>query len=113
MPKIIKKNKKILSIDEIYKLGPRIHYNGIQRLLNLGYRYEDNSSEDLTKAIKKFVDNLNVKKWKNYGTKYMISPKNFDFHGIKKELNYNFLKTRRAIYFEPLFVKKNKGFLIC
>ena len=113
MPKVIKKNNKILSLGDINKLGIRIHYDGIQRIFNLGYKYEDNSSEDLTIAINKFVDSLNKKKWKNYGTKYMISPKNFDFHGIKKELNYNFLKARRTIYFEPSFVKKNKGFLIC
>lgn len=108
MPKLITRKNKFLSFDDFNLVGLRIKYEGITRLTNYGYKLVDNKQEDLHVAIHNFVSSLNKKNWKNYGERYLIKNKNFNFFGIRKNLRSNILKLRRQVFFEPTFVKKYK-----
>jgi putative glycosyltransferase (TIGR04372 family) len=111
MPKLIKKKNKILSFENFNKLGLRIKYEGTARLNSFGYKLLDNKEEDLQVAIDNFVSSLNKKNWKNYGVRYLIKNKNFNFFGIRENLKSNILKLRKEVFFEPTFVNRHKGFI--
>jgi len=111
MPKLIKKKNKILPFEDFNKLGLRIKYEGITRLNSLGYTLVDNKEEDLQVAIANFVSSLDKKNWKNYGERYLIKNKNFNFFGIRKNLRPNIIKLRKQVFFEPTFVKSHKDFI--
>ena len=111
MPKLIKKKNKILSFENFNKLGSRIKYEGTARLNSFGYKLLDNTKEDLQVAINNFVSSLNKKNWKNYGVRYLIKNKNFNFFGIRENLKSNILKLRKEVFFEPTFVNRHKGFI--
>mgnify|MGYP001318349360 CR=1 FL=1 len=111
MPKLIKKNNKILPFGKFYKLGLRFIYEGIVRMDMLGYKLVDNNEEDLFDAINNFVISLNRRSWKNYGKKCSIKKKNFSFLGIKKNLKSDLITYRRELFFEPTFIKRYKDFI--
>ena len=111
MPKIVKKKTgEIFSPKNYFQIKPRILYDGIERMKNYDLYYEDNSQEDLLLATNKFVQSLKPN-WKNYGIKYLIKSKNYDFHGIPSDLNNLVLNSRKRIYLEPNFVKKYKNYI--
>lgn len=107
LPKLIKKEDKVISINNFYSFGIRIIYDGIERISSLGYKFIDNSEDDIKLSVNQFIISLNKKIWRNYGKKYVIRKKNYDFFGISKKLKSNFLLKRKEIYFDPSFVKKN------
>lgn len=112
LPKLLLKNNKIFSIRDFNHIKPPIIYDGVDRLKNIyNITYRDNNQEEIFLAISRFVESLNFKKWVNYGIKYKIEPKNFFYHQIDKNLNKEILDTKRTIYFDPFFIKKNKGFV--
>lgn len=111
VPKLLKKNNKIFSIKDYNKILPNILFDGISRLRDLNITYRDNTQDELFFAMKRFIKSLDNCDWINYGTKYLIESKNFEFHQIDKNINPEVLDVRRKIYFDPYFVKKNKGFL--
>jgi len=111
LPKLLKVNNNIFSIKNFNKIKPGIFYGDFSRAKDLGITYRDNTKEEIFFALSKFIKSLSEKKWKNYGIKYVIEKKNFDFHTIDKDANKEVLNLRKKIYFDPYFVKRNKGFL--
>jgi putative glycosyltransferase (TIGR04372 family) len=111
VPKLLKKNNTIFSIKDYNKILPNILFDGISRLRDLNITYRDNTQDELFFAMKRFIKSLDNCDWINYGRKYLIEVKNFEFHQIDKNINKEVLDVRRKIYFDPYFVKKNTGFL--
>ena len=112
LPKIIrsKKNNRILSLNDFYKIKPNFMYSGYQRLNNLGYECLDNSYDDLSIAIKNYLHSLAKKKWSNYGKYYKIKKINYHQHSIPADLPKKILKIREGLFFDPNFVKKYNFF---
>lgn len=111
LPKLLKKNNTIFSIKDYNKIKPNTLFDGISRLRDLNITYRDNTQEELLFAMNRFIKSLDNSYWVNYGIKYMIENKNFEFHQIDKNIKKEVLDVRCKIYFDPYFVKKNKGFL--
>ena len=111
LPKILKNKNKIFSINDYYKINPRINYDGIDRIKNLNLEYFDNSEDELYESITRFLNSFVSNPWKNYGKIYKIEKKNYLSHGISSNMNKNVLKVRNKIYFDPYFIKKYPSFL--
>ena len=107
VPKILKNinNDNYFSLNNLGAIKPRILYDGIIRSKNM-FTFQDNTNDEIDHAVRNFLNSLNSKKWKNYGKKFSIKQKNYDFHGIPKGLNKEVLDKRRLVYFDPYFVKK-------
>jgi putative glycosyltransferase (TIGR04372 family) len=111
LPKLLKQQDKIFSIKDFNKIKPGIFYGGFGRLDKLGITHRDNTKEEIFFALDRFVKSLSEPNWKNYGVRYIIENKNFDFHCISKDKNKDVLNLRKKVYFDPYFIKCNKGFL--
>lgn len=112
LPKLLKKSNKIFSIRDYYKIKPNILFDGFCRLKsNHQITYRDNTQEEIFFALDRFIKSLLKTNWINYGIKYEIENENFDFHRIPKHINKEVLNIRKKIYFDPYFIKKNKGFV--
>ena len=111
LPKILKQNENIFSINRYHEFGVRIFYNGIDRIKNLNVYYEDNSPDDIYSATKQFLNSLNRPSWRNYGIEYKIKPTNYIFNDIPLNLDKEILEVRDKIYFDPSFIKKNRNFI--
>jgi putative glycosyltransferase (TIGR04372 family) len=112
VPKLLKKDNKIFSIRDYYKIKPNILFDGFGRLKsNYGITYRDNIQEEIFFALDKFIKSLTQPNWINYGIEYEIEKKNFDFHRIHNNMNKEVLNIRNKIYFDPFFIEKNKGFI--
>ena len=79
-------NDNYFSLNNLGAIKPRILYDGIIRSKNM-FTFQDNTNDEIDHAVRNFLNSLNSKKWKNYGKKFSIQQKNYDFHGIPKGLN--------------------------
>ena len=112
LPKLLFKNNKVFSIRDFYKIQIPVIYDGVDRLKNIhNISYRDNNKEEIFFALNSFIKSLHLPRWINYGVEYKIEQKNFAFHQIEKDLDKEIINSKRKIYFDPYFVKKNQGFL--
>jgi putative glycosyltransferase (TIGR04372 family) len=110
VPKILKNlnDNKYFSLNELGTIKPRILYDGISRINNKNLSFINNSNDEIENSVINFLKSLKNNNWKNYGKKFLIKERNYDFHGIKKNLNEKILLKRRTVFFDPYFAKKYK-----
>lgn len=110
VPKILKNlnDNKYFSLNKLGAIKPRILYDGISRINNKNISFIDNSKDEIENSVINFLKSLKDNNWKNYGKKFLIKERNYDFHGIKKNLNKKILLKRRTVFFDPYFAKKYK-----
>ena len=112
VPKVLKNlnDNKYFSLNKLGKIKPRVLYDGILRINDKkNFTFIDNSIDEIENSVINFLKSLKNKKWKNYGKKFIIKEKNYDFHGIKKNLNKKILSKRKKVFFDPYFAKKYKN----
>ena len=99
-------NLKFYNLKKKYNLKTNFKIISLKNNKNLSFI--NNSNDEIENSVINFLKSLKNNNWKNYGKKFLIKERNYDFHGIKKNLNEKILLKRRTVFFDPYFAKKYK-----